>query len=140
MVKKRRKKATRFPTPDEMAVMDDILSIEQNFPGADIAAWRKMRQLCGRMIYEERTGEVHPAWEGTGEIDPMTRAEFDIAPPDGALWAEFGETWDLAPLPTADGDYEPIRRHVSMRAQWATLMGAQAEPLELSKPAQTTPE
>lgn len=139
-------KRARFPTPDEMDILDNLLSSggEQQAT-VSRASWRKMRQLANRMKYEHRSGIEHPAWVTSivgesdspnphgVEVDPVTREEFALLvhPPHGMTWAGFGSTWDLAPLPDEHGNYEPISRHQSLSAQWATLMGQQAEPLEI---------
>jgi hypothetical protein len=131
----KRKKAPirhRFPDPAEMAVLDGLLSIT---PEAQRAAgdpvWRKMRQMCCRMKYEERTGDWHPAWEGTGEVDPMTHNEFVklVQPPPGMLWIEFGRKWDIGPAANSDGSYDVVLRHADIEAQWHGRLLNSATPL-----------
>ena len=136
------KKRARFPTPDEMDMLDSIL-VAGAFPTPEVAEWRKMRQLANRMKYEERTGDPHPAWETAivgdpkapnpdgVEVDPMTHAEFlaMIQPPDGETWAAFGKTWDIGPDTNDDGVYEPVIRHQSIDSQWSSMIGQQAETL-----------
>jgi hypothetical protein len=140
------KKRARFPTPDEMDVLDSILSAGGSFPTPEVAAWRKIRQLANRMKYEANRGEPHPAWESAyvgdpketpadhvAEVDPMTWEEFGamIEPPEGTSWAGFGATWDIGPDVLADGNYEAILRHRSISSQWSGIVGSQAEKIKV---------
>jgi hypothetical protein len=131
---KRKKKDVRhrYPTPEEMDILDALLDMHGQAKVKD-PDWRKMRQMACRMKYEEREGKIHPAWEGTDEIDPMTHDEFldVIAPPPGMLWQEFGRKWDLAPYANDDGDYEVIFRHADMHGQWRGRLMQTASPLEM---------
>lgn len=124
-------KRARYPTPDEMDVLDALLDMHQQAKVRD-PDWRKMRQMACRMKYEEREGKVHPAWEGTDEIDPMTHDEFldYIQPPTGHLWQQFGRTWDIAPFLDENGRWEVILRHADMHGQWNGRLMQTAVPLE----------
>lgn len=128
----KRKKATRYryPTPDEMEVLDALLDPHSQAKVRE-PVWRKHRQMACRMKYEEREGKVHPAWDGTDEIDPLTHDEFlaVYAPPPGMLWAEFGRKWDLAPIASDDGIHEVILRHADIQGQWRGRLFDSATPL-----------
>lgn len=132
---KRKKARHRYPTPDEMEVLDALLDPHAQGTVKD-PLWRKHRQMACRMKYEEREGKVHPAWDGgADEIDPLTHAEFLAVylPPPGMLWKEFGRTWDLAPLPNPDGTYEVILRHADIEGQWRGRLMQSATPLHTHK-------
>lgn len=122
----------RYPTPDEMAILDALLDPHSQAKVRD-PGWRKARQMACRMKYEERTGLEHPAWAGTDEMDPLTHDGFVAlyAPPPGMLWAEFGRKWDLAPVADEQGMYEVILRHADMQGQWRGRVFASAEPLHV---------
>jgi len=136
MAKRKKKEATkhRFPTPDEMEVLDALISMHQQAKVRD-PAWRKMRQMACRMKYEEREGKIHPAWDGTDEIDPLTHDEFldIIAPPPGMLWQEFGRKWDIAPTPDENEEWEVILRHADLHGQWNGVLSQTAEPLQFEQ-------
>ena len=129
--RKKRAERHRYPTPEEMDTLDALLDMHQQAKVRD-PDWRKMRQMACRMKYEEREGKVHPAWEGTDEVDPLTHAEFldAIQPPPGLLWQEFGRKWDIAPQVDADGNWEVIFRHADMHGQWNGRLMQTAVPLQ----------
>ena len=130
----------RFPTPDEMFILDSLLDAGSQGVVA-LPEWRKMRQLACRMKYEEREGKIHPAWDGLDEIDPLTHDDFLalVQPPPGMLWQEFGRRWDLAPQPDETGQWEVILRHADIQGQWRGRMMQTATPLE-TRLVVSTPE